>query len=175
MAMDYLEPRLEAPIPGMGMTHELGARPWQQPAQYTKMEDIVDYYVSSMSDDSFQKQLVNVISTDVPLTSLANTIQLAGVMQGIHSIDSGILVTPVIMELMMLIAEQNDTKFVIGTERNKKEEVKESVIQAALVEFEKESNKEADDMEETTDNVEELDMPIEEQEPMSGLMSRRDV
>ena len=74
----------------------------------------------------------------------------------------------------MLIAEQNDTKFVIGTERNKREEVKESVIQAALVEFEKESNKETDDMEETTDNVEELDMPIEEQEPMSGLMSRRD-
>ena len=42
MYEDRKEPVFDAPVPGMGMTHELGARPWQQPAQYTKMDDIAN-------------------------------------------------------------------------------------------------------------------------------------
>ena len=124
MELKDLEPRFENPIPGMGLTHEVGARPWQSPAQYTKMEDIVDYYVSRMADDSFQQQLLNVMESGIPLTSLANTIQLASVMEGVHSIDTGLLVMPVLIELMMLIAEQNDIKYTSGMERNKKKKEK---------------------------------------------------
>ena len=75
MELADLEPRLEAPIPGMSMTHEVGASPWQQPAQYTDMEDIIDYYITRMSDDSFKTQLVNIMESGIPLTSLANSIQ----------------------------------------------------------------------------------------------------
>ena len=39
MAMNSTEQRFEAPVPGMAMTHEVGARPWQQPAQYTSVEE----------------------------------------------------------------------------------------------------------------------------------------
>ena len=46
MELKDLEQRFENPIPGMALTHEVGARPWQSPAQYTKMEDVIDYYVS---------------------------------------------------------------------------------------------------------------------------------
>jgi len=167
MELADLEPRLEAPIPGMSMTHEVGARPWQQPAQYTEMEDVIDYYITRMSDDSFKTQLVNVMESGVPLTSLANSIQLASVMQGIHSIDTGLLIMPVLMELMMLIAEQNDVEYITGMERNKKEEIKESVMQNALAKFQKEQDNETDD--EVLDKVE----VIPQEESMSGLMARR--
>jgi hypothetical protein len=167
MELADLEPRLEAPIPGMSMTHEVGARPWQQPAQYTNMEDVIDYYITRMSDDSFKTQLVNIIESGIPLTSLANNIQLASVMQGIHSIDTGLLIMPVLMELMMLIAEQNDVEYITGMERNKKEEIKESVMQNALSRFQKEQdNKSAD---EVLDKVE----VVPQEETMSGLMARR--
>tara|TARA_R110002020_G_scaffold12830_1_gene46663 strand:+ start:567 stop:1076 length:510 start_codon:yes stop_codon:yes gene_type:complete len=167
MELADLEPRLEAPIPGMSMTHEVGARPWQQPAQYTEMEDVIDYYITRMSDDSFKTQLVNVMESGVPLTSLANSIQLASVMQGIHSIDTGLLIMPVLMELMMLIAEQNDVEYITGMERNKKEEIKESVMQNALAKFQKEQDNETDD--EVLDKVE----VMPQEESMSGLMARR--
>jgi|TARA_R110000824_G_scaffold303737_2_gene491562 hypothetical protein len=167
MELADLEPRLEAPIPGMSMTHEVGARPWQQPAQYTNVEDVIDYYITRMSDDSFKTQLVNVIDSGVPLTSLANSIQLASVMQGIHSIDTGLLIMPVLMELMMLIAEQNDVEYITGMERNKKEEIKESVMQNALAKFQKEQDNETDD--EVLDKVE----VMPQEESMSGLMARR--
>ena len=167
MELADLEPRLEAPIPGMSMTHEVGARPWQQPAQYTEMEDVIDYYITRMSDDSFKTQLVNIMDSGVPLTSLANSIQLASVMQGIHSIDTGLIVMPVLMELMMLIAEQNNVEYITGMERNKKEEIKESVMQNALAKFQKEQDNETDD--EVLDKVE----VMPQEESMSGLMARR--
>ena len=167
MELADLEPRLEAPIPGMSMTHEVGARPWQQPAQYTNIEDVIDYYITRMSDDSFKTQLVNIMDSGVPLTSLANSIQLASVMQGIHSIDTGLLIMPVLMELMMLIAEQNDVEYITGMERNKKEEIKESVMQNALAKFQKEQDDETD--EEVLDKVE----VMPQEESMSGLMARR--
>ena len=64
---------------------------------------------------------------------------------------------PVLIELMMLIAEQNDAKYTSGMERNKKEERKDSVIQNALAKFAEE----------------EMVEDIVEEEP-KGLMSRRD-
>ena len=39
------EPMLDAPIPGQSLTHELGARPWQTPAQYATVEEALDYYI----------------------------------------------------------------------------------------------------------------------------------
>lgn len=170
MELKDLEQRFENPIPGMALTHEVGARPWQSPAQYTKMEDVIDYYVSRMADDSFQQQLINVMESGIPLTSLANTIQLSSVMEGVHSIDTGMLVMPVLIELMMLIAEQNDAKYTSGMERDKKEERKDSVIQNALAKFAEEEEKEKDAM---TMPEEEMVEDTVEEEP-KGLMSRRD-
>ena len=31
--LDNSQPRLEAPVAGMALTHEVGARPWQTPPQ----------------------------------------------------------------------------------------------------------------------------------------------
>ena len=90
MAVNNTEPRFEAPIPGMSMTHELGARPWQTPPKYATVEEALEYYLPRMQDNSFTDSLINVIEMGMPLTTLANTIQLAGVMEGRHSVDVGI-------------------------------------------------------------------------------------
>jgi len=157
----------DRPIPGMSMTHELGARPWQTPPTYATIEEASDYYIERMSNPKFKEQLLDVMEMKIPLTTLANTIQLASVMQGIHSIDTGLLIMPVLMELMMLIAEQNDVEYITGMERNKKEEIKESVMQNALAKFQKEQDNETDD--EVLDKVE----VMPQEESMSGLMARR--
>ena len=34
------QPSLDAPVPGEGLTHELGDRPWQKPAQYTTVDEV---------------------------------------------------------------------------------------------------------------------------------------
>ena len=39
----------DAPIPGMSLTAELGARPWQTPAQYPTVDEAIEYYMNSMN------------------------------------------------------------------------------------------------------------------------------
>ena len=52
----------------------------------------------------------------VPLATLANTIQLASVMEGVHSVDVGMLVIPIIVELLMTIAEAEGVQYQTGME-----------------------------------------------------------
>lgn len=163
------QPRLDAPRPGMGMTHELGARPWQTPPKLTTTDEVVQDYLIKMQDESFVKQLIGVLESGVPVTTLANTIQLAGVMEGRHSIDTGMLVIPVLMEMMMLIADKAGIKYNSGMDKDTTEDTKDTMIASVLEEMTQELEKK--DTEET-DSEEEQSAEMES-EPM-GLMSRRD-
>ena len=40
----------DAPVPGMGLTHELGARPWQSPPQQATLEQALDFYLPKLTD-----------------------------------------------------------------------------------------------------------------------------
>lgn len=163
------QPRLDAPRPGMGMTHELGARPWQTPPKLKTTDEVVQDYLIKMQDESFVKQLIGVLESGVPVTTLANTIQLAGVMEGRHSIDTGMLVIPVLMEMMMLIADKAGIKYNSGMDKDNTEDTKDTMIASVLEEMTQELEKK--DTEET-DSEEEQSTEMES-EPM-GLMSRRD-
>ena len=118
MYEDRKEPVFDLPVPGMGMTHELGARPWQQPAQYTTIDDVAQLYVAQMQDESFMEQALNLLETKMPVTMIANAMQTTNVMNGVHSIDLGVLALPIIMEMVMLIADTEGVDYVIGTERD---------------------------------------------------------
>jgi hypothetical protein len=165
MYEDRKEPVFDAPVPGMGMTHELGARPWQQPAQYTKMDDIAQVYVSQMQDDAFVEQALNLLETKMPVTMIANAMQTTNVMNGVHSIDTGVLALPIIMEMIMLIADTEGIDYVTGTERNVDDELNETRLQVAVERTEDGMMDAEPDMMQT-EEVEEEQMP-------TGLMARR--
>ena len=159
---------LEAPIAGMSMTHEVGARPWQTPPQQANVQEAIAHYIERMQDDSITEQIVNILQSDVPVTTLANTIQLAGVMEGRHSIDVGVLILPVIMEMIMLIADAEGIKYETGMERDKEAEVKDSRIMAGMARARKEL---ADDIPEKDEEI--LEVQEELAEMPKGLMGRR--
>ena len=159
---------LEAPLAGMSITHEVGARPWQTPPQQATVQEAIAHYIERMQDDSITEQIVNILQSDVPVTTLANTIQLAGVMEGRHSIDVGVLILPVIMEMIMLIADAEGIKYETGMERNKEEEVKDSRIMAGMARARKEL---ADDIPEKDEDI--LEAQEELAEMPKGLMGRR--
>ena len=163
------EPILEAPIPGMAMTHEVGARPWQTPPQYPTVSQAAQYYVTSMQDESFIEQAINLMETGMPITLIANNMQLMSVMEGKHTIDVGMLLIPVIMEMLMLIGDRAGIEYTTGMERDKEIELKDSASEAAFSRFQKELDKpEVEDV-----VVEEEEKDKEEQEEPIGLMARR--
>ena len=159
---------LDAPIPGEGMTHELGDRPWQKPAQYTTVDEVVPFYVERIRNPDFMPQLLKVIEIGFPLTTIANSMQNAAVMEGTHSVDVGILALPAIVELLALVAKENDVPFKTGLERPeapKDPQITEADMALAM----KDMDKEEPMMEE--------EMPVEEmpQAEPTGLMARREM
>jgi len=156
------------------MTAELGGRPWQTPPTYTTVEEASDYYIERMSNPAFREQLIDVMEMKIPLTTLANTIQLASVMEGLHSVDVGMLMIPILVETMMLIGDSADVKYVTGMEESKGERpamINKIVNDIKLKQGEEEDMPiEQEEIMPTEESVEE-EMPMEE-EP-KGLMARR--
>lgn len=161
-------PLFDAPIPGMSLTHELGARPWQSPPRITTVEDTVNYYIQKLNDDAVAIQLLSVLEAkEFSVSDLAHVIQMNSIMEGVHTIDVGILVTPIIMEFIMFMADAKGIEYLTGLEDDG-QELSQAAINAALTKFRKESeaNANASDDEEPTEEE-----PTEE--PTGGLMSRR--
>lgn len=154
----------DAPIPGMSLTHELGARPWQSPPQYTTVDEAIEYYLERMSTDEFMDQMADVLEMNVPVTTLANTIQLASVMDGKHTVDVGMLVMPLLMEMIMLIGDNAGVKYDSGLTDVPDNTTKDTLIEAVR----KEMQQKIDESEETPEAEE-----VKEEEPKSGLMARR--
>ena len=111
------EPNLDYPIPGMGMTAELGSRLWEQPPQLDTVDEATDFYMERMKQEDVQKGLIKVIDMGVPLTTIANAIQLANVMEGRHNIDVGVLILPVLVEALAFIADEAGIEYTTGMEK----------------------------------------------------------
>ena len=161
------QPSFDAPIAGQSLTAEVGARPWQNPAQYSTLEEALDWYLDRFDNDEIINELLTVVESGVSLATIANSMQLSAVMQGIHSVDVGILVAPVIIEMLKYLAEQTETKYVIGDEKEKTDVPSDALIQSALNELKKQQGD--DTVEEDTSMMEEEETTPEP----SGLMARR--
>ena len=162
---EAMQPSLNRPIPGQSLTSELGGRPWQSPPQYATVDDAMDWYLERFDSQEVVEELMSVIESGIPLSTLANSMQLGAVLNGVHSIDVGVLVMPIIIEMMKYLAEQTDTKYKMGDEPEETDRPSDAVIASALNELK--------NQQEGSDN-EEPEMEEEETMPEpSGLMARR--
>tara|TARA_R100000458_G_C8275871_1_gene251049 strand:+ start:2695 stop:3189 length:495 start_codon:yes stop_codon:yes gene_type:complete len=163
-----MEPKFDAPIPGMSMTAELGSRPWQSPPKLADVDSVIDYYIERMSTDEFTDQLVDIMEMGIPLTDVAHIMQLAHVMEGVHTIDVGILVSPVLVEMMMLIGDSEGIEYDSGVDKKEKTtKVRDSLVTKTLRKLETELNMSS--KEDINEEEEEEIVDI----PANGLMARR--
>ena len=171
------QPLLDGPIAGQSLTAEINGRPWLNPPQYTTVDEAIEYYLERMAAEEFTDQLVDVLEMGVRVTTLANTIQLGSVMDGVHSVDIGMLVMPFIMEMIMLVGESSGVKYNSGMENPNKGQTRDTLINSVRAELETRM-KQKEGMLYDEEGVEEemdMDKPIEapQEEPM-GLMARRE-
>jgi len=153
---------LDAPIPGEGLTHELGDRPWQKPAQLTSVDEVMPFYREKIMDEEFIPNLLQVIEMGMPLTTIANAMQSAAVMEGVHSIDVGVLMLPIVVEMLKFVAESNKVEYVTGMEERKVKPNEEITAALAMKELNEEKSVPEAPVEEE---------PVEETQ-LKGLMAR---
>jgi len=166
---EAMQPSLSRPIPGQSLTAEVGGRPWQQPAQFSTVEDSMDWYLERFDSQEVVDELMAVVESGVPISTIANSMQLGAVLQGIHSIDVGVLMMPILMEMMRYLADETDTEYKIGDEVEKTDRPSDAVLNSALTELKKQQ----DDNETEPMMGEEQEEQEESAPEPSGLMARR--
>ena len=154
---------LSRPIPGQSLTHELRARPWQNPPQFNTVEESMDWYLERFDNPELVEEMLSIIENKVPLSVIANSMQLGAVLQGVHSIDVGVLITPIIIEILRTLAEKTDTDYVIGDEPEDTDRPSDAVMESAVNKIKSMP---------IEDKVEEEEIEEDDEEPM-GLMARR--
>tara|TARA_R100001510_G_C7639892_1_gene197618 strand:+ start:551 stop:1060 length:510 start_codon:yes stop_codon:yes gene_type:complete len=158
----------DAPIPGESLTAELGSRPWQSPPQFATVEQALDYYIPRLQSDEVSKQLLDVLEMGIPVTTVANSMQIGAVMEGKHSVDIGMLILPVLVELIMLIGDTAGVKYTSGLEKDS--DIRSSVVDLAVKRF-KDDDTEEEDTSGAETTIEEMKKAADER--ATGLMSRR--
>ena len=110
------EPELSGPIPGQSLTTEPGSEEWKNPPQFNTVEQALQFYISGITSDAMHSGVVNVLKMGVPVTTLAHTFMLDGIMRGRHNIDVGILDLPVLMETIAYLGDMAEVDYIMGTE-----------------------------------------------------------
>ena len=168
--VDIVENTFSAPIPGQGMTAELGSRPWQNPPQYASVEEALEWYIPRLVSDEMYEGLVDTMELGIPLTTMADTLQSGGVMQGLHTIDVGMLAMPVIIEMLAYIAEDAGIEYNMGTEKPiDDDKISDTKIALAMKKMRERLPEAIEEREEEPELME--DTPVEP--APSGLMARR--
>jgi len=158
------EELFDAPIPGMSLTHELGDRPWQTPAQFPTVDEAIEYYMNSMTSEEFMEQLIDIMEMGVPVTTIANSLQLGSVMEGKHSVDVGLLVVPLLIELIMMLGDSAGIEYETGLQNPDRNMARDSQLAKYALQYKRSLDE--------VDTQEMVDKDEDDEEP-KGLMARR--
>ena len=172
------EPTFDAPIPGMSLTAEVGSRPWQNAPKYATVDEAIEHYISRIVTPARTEELLDIMELGVPVTSIADSLQMGGVMKGLHSVDVGVLVIPVIMEMLAYLAEKEGIEYELGMGPTKEgmeeyeDKIPDAKIELAMKKVRKLDAKNEDASIDTNVDESVEDTTEEEAEP-TGLMARR--
>lgn len=169
---------VDGPIAGMGLTHELGGRPWQKPPQYNTVEESLQYYIPRFADPKVVDQLLDVMELGIPLTTIADAMQSSAVMEGIHTVDVGLLAMPVLVEMMAYIGDESGVEYDLGLEqRIDDDEISDTKIALAMKRLREKLPEKLEESEKNVVPEPEPEMaPEQEEQPapeLGGLMARR--
>ena len=157
--------RFEAPVPGQSLTSEPKLYPWETPPELDKIGDVISFYIERLSSQDVMDDLFIALEEGFPLNILVKSMLSTGVMEGMHSLDVGIIISPAIAEAMTSMADAAEVMYVETSEEYVADQPYDTEIALALNDIAKESGQDFK-------NVEPVIGETEEEEP-KGLMSRR--
>lgn len=133
---------LTAPIPGQSLTVEPGSVPWEQPPQYVTIDDVASFYSDKLDNPEAIFELMSLLENNIPILTIVNTMVKTSIMKGYHTVDTGFLVTPIIVEIIKTLADLNDVSYIVSAEDAAKENnVNPAIIKQLIEEAKKKVEK----------------------------------
>lgn len=93
--------------PGVSWTAPPKSRPWLNPPEETDIVAIANNYITTLGDEAMVNDILDALETKTPLALIAEYFVMIGVSTGKHTLDAGVLVMPVVIEVLKTIAVMN--------------------------------------------------------------------
>ena len=151
---------LDAPIPGQSLTAPLGDRPWQKPARFSQPDVALAFYVDRISKEERANNMLDILENGVPVDVLVDIMQQGGVMEGVHSLDTGIVIAPALVEVISNMADNVGIEYTKFSTDKKKKGASSAEIVFAL-------------KDEPKSEMPEVEIQEDVEEEPTGLMARR--
>jgi len=165
----------ENPVAGESLTGELGAKPYENPPELASVEQALEYYSAVLLNEKSMGQIASRLEAGRKVTHMAEMIITSTVASGKHTLDVGVLVLPVVMEILGLIGDMYKIDYDMGTDEDQ-ENAEDHLITSASNAIGKEDEIEENNLFNDIEDMPEEEMLMEEEPPMeqpSGLMARR--
>lgn len=113
-----------APIPGMSLTREPGNAPWEQPPLYSTPEEAIAFYLEKLEDEETLDDTLFALEAGYPVDAMVDFLTSYSVMEGYHSFDVKMLVSPVLHEYLVSLADAAGIEYVEELGPSKEEKIK---------------------------------------------------
>ena len=117
--------KMMAPIPGMSLTKEPGNAPWEQPPLHDTPEKSLAFYLEKFDDEESLDDLLFALEAGYPVDAMVDFLTSYGVMEGYHSFDVKMLVSPILHEYIVNLAEAADIEYAEFLGPSKEERMKQ--------------------------------------------------
>lgn len=169
--------QFDAPIPGQSLTDTPKNYPWENPPEISDPEEAIQMYLTKFTDNPETLDAAfDLLEAGLSVKEFTSGILRVGAANGIHSIDVGLLIAPVIHQFIKVMAAESGVDFEDGFKEKKLSEkkIRKSAAELAKLEMFSSEEETLEDVEEfdETSELEEAVMEEPEEKPQ-GLMARR--
>jgi hypothetical protein len=123
-----MDEMLSGPIPGESLTREPGNAPWEQPPQFSTVQQVVGFYVDKFQDDDALEGLLNVLDKGMAIEHFVSSLLLYGEMEGKHTVDASILAGPVLHKYIAFLADSAGISYKEYQDQEKPDKLKEDLL-----------------------------------------------
>tara|TARA_R110000744_G_scaffold260234_3_gene375228 strand:+ start:1578 stop:2105 length:528 start_codon:yes stop_codon:yes gene_type:complete len=168
----------EAPIPGQSLTNEPKNYAWENPPKFIYPEDALIWHMERLEEPERIKSIFHFLKLDVDVVTLVEGITRNAVAEGFHTIDVSLIISPVIHEYIVGIAEVAGVEFNEGLDEEEADgeelayDIREKEARKILSELKRNKQPDLDVLEESLPekpSVVQEEMP---EEKPQGLMAR---
>ena len=111
-----------APIPGQSLTSTPKGAPYERPPEITDPLEALDYHLDNLENPKAVKEAMFFLEMGMDLNSLVEGITRGAVMEGMHSIDTSLIIAPVIHEYLKGYADALEVNYKEGFGSDPEEE-----------------------------------------------------
>ena len=121
--------RFNAPVPGESLTRPPKQIPWERPPELTDKEEVAQFYLKKFSEPDRMAGVMDTLEFGFTVQKVVEGIMRVGVSKGLHTIDVGLLVAPVLHAYIVSVAKDLGIEYDDGFEDKKAKEKKRKEVE----------------------------------------------